>query len=194
MPEHANIQDPDIHEPTGVASADAGQTYVADGVGGGAWIESGGAVFGSMEVISNSDTLALTAASDGTLNTNSEYTKVDSGLWSAGPLSGVTFDSSGFLLVSVTGIYNVIFWGSIEISVINTLSAIKFSMDDTNGTLNSRKLSRLSGASGDRGSMSAAGQVLLTAGDKLSMWAAADKSCNLTIIDGGFDIILLKAS
>ncbi|MBL4940477.1 MAG: hypothetical protein JKY81_02295 [Colwellia sp.] len=35
--EHKNIADPSIHEPKGVSSATAGQTYIADGAGGGAW-------------------------------------------------------------------------------------------------------------------------------------------------------------
>lgn len=37
MPEHVAIQDPDIHEPKGVASAVAGARYVADGAGSGGW-------------------------------------------------------------------------------------------------------------------------------------------------------------
>jgi hypothetical protein len=37
MPEHKDITDPQIHEPKGVASAAAGQIYVADGAGSGSW-------------------------------------------------------------------------------------------------------------------------------------------------------------
>jgi hypothetical protein len=35
--QHQSISDPFIHEPKGVASAAAGQAYVADGAGSGAW-------------------------------------------------------------------------------------------------------------------------------------------------------------
>ena len=35
MPEHKDIQDPDIHEPKGTASAIEGQVFVADGLGSG---------------------------------------------------------------------------------------------------------------------------------------------------------------
>lgn len=35
--EHVNITDPNIHEPKGVASATAGEVYVADGSGSGSW-------------------------------------------------------------------------------------------------------------------------------------------------------------
>jgi hypothetical protein len=39
--EHKLITDPNIHEPKGVASAGAGQVYIADGAGGGAWTALG---------------------------------------------------------------------------------------------------------------------------------------------------------
>ena len=35
--EHSAITDPDIHEPKGATTADAGQIYVADGANSGAW-------------------------------------------------------------------------------------------------------------------------------------------------------------
>lgn len=35
--EHSLIADPDIHEPKGIASASAGEVYIADGAGGGSW-------------------------------------------------------------------------------------------------------------------------------------------------------------
>jgi hypothetical protein len=38
--EHSAITDPDIHEPKGVASANAGEVYVADGAGSGDWTDS----------------------------------------------------------------------------------------------------------------------------------------------------------
>ena len=37
MPEHVSITDPNIHEPKGVASADSGEVYIADGLGSGSW-------------------------------------------------------------------------------------------------------------------------------------------------------------
>jgi hypothetical protein len=37
MPEHKDITDPNLHEPKGVASATAGQVYVANGSGSGTW-------------------------------------------------------------------------------------------------------------------------------------------------------------
>jgi hypothetical protein len=37
--EHKDIVDPEIHEPRGITSAVEGSTYVADGVGSGAWVK-----------------------------------------------------------------------------------------------------------------------------------------------------------
>ena len=37
MPEHVSITDPNIHEPKGVASAQAGTAYIATGAGSGQW-------------------------------------------------------------------------------------------------------------------------------------------------------------
>ena len=37
MGQHKNITDPELHEPKGVASADADTVYIADGAGSGAW-------------------------------------------------------------------------------------------------------------------------------------------------------------
>lgn len=37
MPSHNTITDPNIHEPKGASTASAGQVYVADGLGSGAW-------------------------------------------------------------------------------------------------------------------------------------------------------------
>lgn len=37
--EHANITDPEIHEPKGVSSAQADKVYVSDGLGSGSWQE-----------------------------------------------------------------------------------------------------------------------------------------------------------
>jgi len=37
LPEHSVITDPNIHEPKGVATAAAGEVYVANGSGSGAW-------------------------------------------------------------------------------------------------------------------------------------------------------------
>jgi hypothetical protein len=193
MGEHKNISDSvdHTHLPQGFTAASNGTSPRKNGSGNLVWTSL---PYGEMRVVNNSTAISLTAASDSTLNTDSDYTKVTaSGLWTTGQLKDFTFDSSGYLLSPANGIYILSFWASFTISVINTNVAFKFSTDDTNSNLSERKVSRLSGSSGDRGNVGATGLTpSLALNDKLSMWVAADKNCNLTIIDGGLTAILLQ--
>ncbi len=179
-------------EPKSIDAANAGEVYTADGVGGGAWEAVGGSVFGDMHIVNNTTPLAVTAAADTTLNTDSQYIKIDTGIWTTGVTDGVTFNANGYLEALTAGTYEVSFWTSFDIDTITTFSAVKFSIDDTNTTLSPRKLSRLSGSGGDIGNMAASGYVDLVVGSKVSMWVAADKTVNATFRDAGLTIILLK--
>ena len=189
---HKNLTGANLHEPKGIENASAGDVYIADGVDSGAWTEPGGAVYGEMKVITNGTAQTLASASDGTLNTSSDYVQVDSGIWEAGELSGMTFDSDGYLLIATSGIYTVTFFASIA-SAGATLGAVKFSVDNTNGTLSPRKLSRKYSAGGDVGAMAATSLVSLTAGDKFSIFTAVTTGTDVTFIDCGASAILLKA-
>lgn len=182
-------------EPKGVSGANSGDVYIADGAGSGSWLPFGGAEYGEMAITNNSTAISLTAASDGTLNTDSDYTKVDSGLWTSTNANGVTFDASGYLLIDTTGLYEVSFWCSSFVAATGTnLYAFKYSTDDTNTTLSPRKIKRQSNNAGDYGAIAASGYVNLTAGDKVSMWVACDASTNFTIEDGGLTVVLLDAT
>lgn len=194
MPEHNVISDPDIHEPKGIASASDGEVYVANGAGSGAWTAPGGATFGEMKVINNATTITPGAAADGTLNTDSDYVKVDTGIWVTGSVDGVTFDSSGYLEVTIPGLYEISAWICFKASINNTLTAFKYSIDDTNTTLSPRKLSRLASTASDTGSTAASGFMTLDAGAKISFWVAVDNAAVITPIDAGLTITLLKAS
>lgn len=45
MANHANLTDPELHEPKGIAAASDGDVYVANGAGSGTWSPAEGAVF-----------------------------------------------------------------------------------------------------------------------------------------------------
>jgi hypothetical protein len=194
MPEHDSITNPNIHEPKNIATASAGEVYVADGAGSGLWLPTGGTIHGEMQVVANSSGQSLTAATDTTLNTDSEYVQLDSGIWTTGLVSDVTFNASGYLEINTTGIYIISGWFSFQASVTGTYTGMKYSTDNTTANLSPRKLSRLSGASGDIGCMSATGITTLSAGDTLSMFVAADKNATITTIDAGLAVILLKVN
>lgn len=59
MPIHANLTDPEIHEPKGIAAASSGQVYTANGAGSGVWQLP---VFTGTLGIANGGTGATTAA------------------------------------------------------------------------------------------------------------------------------------
>jgi hypothetical protein len=96
------------------------------------------------------------------------------------------------LLIATTGLYEVSLWLSFKVDTLNTLTAVKFSADDTIGSLSPRKISRLSGAANDVGNASGSAIAQLTAGDKMSLWIAASKGVDITIIDSAFHLQLIE--
>lgn len=192
MVAHNTLTGAELHEPKGVSGATAGTVYIADGAGSGSWLSPGGGVYGEMKVTNNATTVALTA---GSLTTDSNYAKVDTGIWTSTRTKGMTFNSSGYLEVTTAGLYEIALWGCFSINTVGTnLVAFKYSTDDTNGSLSARKVTRQSNNSGDVGSISASGFVDLSIGDKLSLWVVCDANTALTMIDAGFTAILLEAS
>ncbi len=175
----------------------AGQIARTDGSGGAEWVEAGGAVYGEMQIVNNTTVLPLTGVADPTFNTDSQYTHIDTGLWVTGLVAGVTFSSSGYLEIVTPGLYEVSTWMSLSIAAVGTnLLAIKYSIDNTTGTLSPRKLKRQSNNSGDIGSIGASGFAELTAGAKVSLFAASDAagSNDVTIHDAGLTVTLLAAA
>ena len=192
---HNTLTGSDLHEPKGIATANNGENYVADGSGGGAWKTSGGVVFGEMVVSANAVAQSISIASDSTLNTAADYVKVDGGIWATGPIctcGSLSFDSSGYLTTSLAGLYELSFWTAMEASVINSLVAFRFSIDDATTGISFRKFMRLSGSAGDVGSISGSGFAQLPAGAKVSLWAATDKAVDITLVDAGVTMKLMS--
>lgn len=192
---HNTLTGSDLHEPKGVATASVGESYVADGSGSGEWKTTGGVVYGEMTVSSNASPQTITVASDTTLNTLSDYVKVDTGIWAAGPIcdcGSLSFDSSGYLTTSLGGLYELSFWTSMEASVINSLVAFRFSIDDAVTGISFRKFMRLSGSAGDIGSIAGSGFAQLSAGAKVSLWAATDKTVDITLVEAGVTMKLMS--
>lgn len=99
--QHKDIQEPNIHEPKGIATAGAGTAYLSTGAGTGTWrklvatdlagitsatsgdrvlIAQGGSFttlpdfsIGSMLILNNANGFATTAAADPTLQTDAQY-------------------------------------------------------------------------------------------------------------------------
>lgn len=184
---HNALTGTELHEPKGIATATLGDVYVANGSGSGTWSVPGGAVYGEMAITNNVTTVALV---------DSGYTKIDTGIWTAGQVEGVTYNASNYLEILTAGVYEISFWSSFTYSVNSTVVTFKFSTDDTVNSLSSRSLSRKVGIGTDVGAVAASSFAPLSVGDKLSLFATVDSgnSGNITIANAGFTATLLKAT
>jgi hypothetical protein len=180
---HKNISDPDLHEPKGCSSATSKSVYIADGNGTGSWNR----ITGTGELyISSTKTISVPAAVDATLNTNTDYVKVNAtGMWTGGLQDGVNYDiTAGELVITRSGSYELAKWVSHYVNgTTNRNLAFKYAV---NGVLSDRKVATSSYHSGELNSSSATGFVELTEGDRISLYVACTGAVTLTITDATF--------
>jgi hypothetical protein len=187
--QHAVIEDPDIHEPKGVAAATAGKVYVSDGAGSGAWTALATHEYADMYIAEGTTAFALAAAS--------AYTKLNpTAEWTAGgnEVTTITAANGEITLVSA-GTYAVSFWISFTTASLasNIQYKFKYALDGTPG---SRVLTvQKNTANVDVLSVSATGIITATAGQVLSIHVAGDgttSGTNITPLDAGLTVIRIK--
>jgi len=222
--QHKDIPEGQIHEPKGISLAANRQVYVADGSGSGDWAKiksenleglagDGGvagmlpttdgsngfslvahASYGVMGVTNNTVSFPLTAASDTTLQTNSDYV-LFTGIgapWMGDSLYGVTFDTNK-LTVTKSGVYDVRFWANIYAFPSNVAYVgAKFKINGTNWS--PRTIVSKSNSSGDHGELNAFGLVSLTAGDYVQLFVASSASGNLVIRNANLTVDLRRGT
>lgn len=214
--EHKDIEDPQLHEPKEIAAANNGEVYVADGAlsgnwerlpsssidttgavigqlfvadgsGSGDWEDSGGTVYGQMDILNNTTIIVLPANIDFDDPTN--YSQV-TGIWSA-PLSltnsGISF-SSDSLTVPLDGTYRIEFWTSFTIPN-NSDVAFKFAI---NGTKGPSKVKRSATSSTDYGLVNGHSLIELVAGDIITVWAMSNVAGNILMENGVFLVQLVN--
>lgn len=149
--------------------------------------------YGQLFISENTDLIALTAATDPTLASNTDYTQVTA-VWDATP-HGLQSDfeqvANGLKCLRA-GVYAVHFWAALTFSTNNTNVGFKFAKNGVIATPR-RPWARV-GTGGDRISVSAFGFVELAVNDVMTLWVAADNSGNLDINDGMFAFTELMAS
>jgi len=149
--------------------------------------------YGQRAITNNASVIAITAAADSTLATNTDYLQI-TGIWNAAPdgiNNGVTQQTNS-ITVGRTGDYQIEVWTTVFASTNNVRVALKFGVNGTI-SLGRRPSARLANA-GVRGNISAHGLVHLTAGDVVTLWFAADAGTNVTFEDMVFSIIELRAT
>jgi len=138
--------------------------------------------YGQLTITNNTSTIAVTAAVDSTLATNSDYSQI-TGIWNSIPHginNGITQQTNSFTITK-TGAYRIEMWANVTSSVNNTNVAVRFAK---NGVITlARRPRAYIAAANDRINMSAHGFAELTAGDIITLWIASDKTSNITIED-----------
>jgi len=175
----------------GASTALLGQTFVSDGAGSGAW-KHGTDIHGEMVVTGFTTSLAVPLAVDPTLATDTDYIKITAAsMWSAGHLDGITFNIDE-LVAPVDGTYELNFWASIEVAVTSTLIGVKYAIDDAT-PYSTRKILNKAKTASDVNNIFGVGFVgLLTAGQTVSMYIAADTASGVIVREAGLTMKLLE--
>lgn len=165
----------------------------AGGVWSGAYLDlrggASGVNYGQRAITNNATTIAKTAAVDGTLNTNSDYTQI-TGIFEAvggGVNRGITQQTNS-LTIARAGVYEVMLWASLSISSIlgNSNIAFKFAVNGVI-TLVRRPIINFAGAN-VLGGLCANGLVQLAVGDVVTIWMASTITTNVKIQDALFSL------
>ena len=220
--EHINIPEDGLHEPKGVSLAASNRVYISDGAGSGDWSlvdadalqgtisnsviadklvvtdGSGGfkqaiapaTAFGSMNLNDNATVASVTAASDSTLNTDTDFTEVSLAFTFAN-LEGMT-SGSNFLQVDEAGLYLIDFWANVKSSVATTKFSLKFVVNGTDFVPRGPKLTTSN--AGVISNISANGLHSFVAGDQIKLFIAADKTCDITLEDLTFQVLIIKGA
>lgn len=159
---HRDLADSELHEPKGVASALAGQVYVADGLGSGNWgSKSYGGIYGK-DAAANLGGIGTTPI------------KVSAGFTANMPASGITPSfSSQNLTVATTGVYEISFQMSFSTLASGDAGLYQFRLR-VNGAESTLGCWRHMSGTSDTGSCSFTGLVSLTAADVLTIYVESD--------------------
>lgn len=195
--QHSALTGADSHEPKGADSAASGTVYVANGAGSGVWtgINTSPPHYGQMNISQNTTALAITAAVDADLYTDSDYAKVtgSGGPWATGETNGVTF-STDELVIAQAGVYLLSTYLTVSHSSANSLVGIKYVVNDTTPYIARTPTAHLSTA-GRKSTLPGVGITsMLNAGDTLGLYLASDNTGNVTVHDCAVTVVLLRAT
>jgi len=147
--------------------------------------------YGQRAVTGNTTVLAITAAVDPTLSTNSDYDQV-LGIFNATPdgeNSNITQQTNTFT-IATDGVYRIEVWASVTSNANNTALAVKFGINGTIGL--GRRPKVFLRNTGETHTLTAFGYHHFDAGDIVSLWFASDKTANITFEDAVFGAVAMK--
>ena len=112
--------------------------------------------------------------------------------WTAGAYNEATLDTDSTILVAQAGTYRINFSMSFTHATVSTVVHICAFNSTDNTEFTNIETERKIGTGGDVGSVSGTGLVVLSANDKVCLRAKADKTGNLTVSHGNFNITRIK--
>jgi len=104
---HGTLTDPYLHEPKGISSASAGEVYIADGAGSGAWTQGHRHVGGFITFSTGSPYAHSTTTSDTVLNPT--FTLVDNNGFTglASPNARIRYDGTETVSAALTATFSI---------------------------------------------------------------------------------------
>jgi hypothetical protein len=104
---HSALTDPYLHEPKGVAAANAGEVYIADGAGSGDWTQKHRHVGGHLTFSTSSPYAHSTTTSDSALNPT--FTLVDNNGFSglSSPNARIQYDGTEDISAALTATFSI---------------------------------------------------------------------------------------
>jgi hypothetical protein len=147
--------------------------------------------YGQRAITGNTTVIAITAAVDPTLSTNSDYIQI-TGIFNATPdgeNNGITQQTDAFT-IDKAGIYRIEAWESLASSVNNTSLAIKFGINGVIGL--GRRPKVFLRNSGESHTLTPFGYHHFDAGDVVSLWFASTQTANITFEDGVFGAVAMQ--
>lgn len=168
----------------------AGLSLVSDGAGGFKPSILPGTARASMNLTQNGVATPVTAATDPTLATNSDYVEVAL----AFGFTEVQDVSTGAnsLTIDVAGTYRIDFWANAKSSANASTVAVKFAVNGTD-FVNRRPKLRLPNA-GDVDNLAGSGIHTFAQGDEIKLYVACNNTADIIFEDAAFTISLLEAS
>lgn len=223
--QHKDIPDAQLHEPKGIVSAPASTFYRSNGAGSGGWgklkssdltgiagdsgssnlkfvsdgsngfVTKTDAAYGAMLITTNTNAFAITAAVDGTLNTNTDYVLLTGtgAPWAADASNfNITF-STNRLTVPVTGVYKIDLWSTI-ISWPSASAKVSVKYRLNGGATYSVRhpMARAPSTATDPGELTGFGFIPLVANDFLQLYVASSVTGNLTFQDVNTSLTLIR--
>ena len=199
--EHRTMVSADVHEPKYISdstAADAGKV-ITPLSGGSSELryltpDEVGVNFsyGEVNTDNNAVNFSITAATDTTLSTGSDYILLNSTRLptTAGESFGITYDNvNNTLTTSIAGVYRIGGWFNVSSDTVNTKIGVRYT---SSGAPSGGKLVTDIKDVGRTQNLSGFGLITLPVGAVIGVSIASDKTANLTISDMRLNLELIR--